>query len=281
MAKHFNAYISFDMEGVGGLTSWQEIKKESQSLMQIRKIATEEVNAAIRGIRNARRDIDEIVVCDSHANGENLLIDILESGVYLVKGTPRNYYMVEGLSQKFDILFFIGYHAMMGTKKAGMDHTYSSRTIYNIKINGHSVGESEINAAIAGYYKVPLGLVSGDDQLAKEIRKFFGNAVEVIITKYGITRTAAKCRHPHDIQKEIEIKAEQAVKNYKRLKPFTFRTPIRAEIEVVNTLIADVLEPVPGVKRVAGRRIVFRTKNILEFYRMLRMVCNLAYTAQQ
>ena len=280
MAKRFNAFISFDIEGVGGLTSWQELKKESPSLMQMRKLATEEVNAAIRGIRNTRRDIGEIVICDSHANGENLLIDRLETDVYLVKGTPRNYYMVEGIDKRFDILFFIGYHAMMGTQKAGMDHSYSSRTIYNIKINGKLVGETEINAALAGYYKVPLGLISGDDRLAKEVRRFFGRAVEVVITKYGISRLAAKCRHPYEIQKEIEIKAERAVKKISTLKPFSFRSPIRAEIDVINTLIADIIESAPGLKRVSGRKIIFRTKNILEFYRMLRMICNLAYSVQ-
>lgn len=280
MVKYFNVFISFDMEGVGCLTSWQELKKESPSLAQIRELATEEVNAAIRGIRNARQDIGEIIICDSHAGGENLLIDMLETGIHLVKGTPRNYYMVEGIDQQFDILFFIGYHAMIGTRGAGMDHSYSSSSIYNIKLNGKYVGETEINAAVAGHYKVPLGLVSGDDKLVNEVRKFFGQEVEVIITKYGISRFAAKCRHPHDIQQEIEKKAELAVKKVKKLNPFIFRPPINAEIELINTVIGDVIEPVPGLKRVSARKVTFRTKNIIEFYRLLRVICNLAYTVK-
>lgn len=280
MAKNFNVFISFDMEGVGGLTSWQELRKDSPSLGQMRKLATWEVNAAIRGIRNGRSDIGDILICDSHANGENLLIDELETGVYLVKGTPRNYYMVEGINREFDIIFFIGYHAMMGTQKAGMDHSYSSRTIYNIKINGKLVGETEINAALAGYYKVPLGFVSGDDRLAKEVRRFFGKEVEIVVTKYGISRMAAKCRHPFDIQKEIELKTERAVKKANNLKPFSFHSPLHAEIDVINTLIADKIEPLPGIKRSSGRKITFRAKNILEFYRLLRLICNLAYTVQ-
>jgi D-amino peptidase len=279
MVKRCNVFISFDMEGVGGLTSWEEIRKDSSSLMLMRKLATEEVNAAIRGIRNAHQNIGEITVCDSHANGENLLIDRLEKDTFIIKGTPRNYYMIEGINKHFDILFFLGYHAMVGTPKAGMDHSYSSRSIYNIRINNKCVGETEINAAVAGFYKVPLGLVTGDDQLAKEVRKFFGRAVEFVITKYGISRTAAKCRHPYDIQKEIETKAEQAIKKSKQLKPFIFRQPIRVEIDVSNTLIADTLSSVPGIKRRSGRTLVFQTKNILEFYRMLRVICNLANTA--
>ena len=81
------------------------------------------------------------------------------------------------------------------------------------------------------------------------------------------------------IQKEIELKAQRAVKKTDKLKPFSFRSPIRAEIEVINTLIADMIEPLPGQKRVSGRKITFRTANILEFYRRLRLICNLAANA--
>jgi D-amino peptidase len=274
-----NVFISFDMEGIGGITSWQEIKETSPCLMEMRLLATAEVNAAIRGIKNGGKDIDEILVCDSHANGENLLIDKLDPGICVVKGTPRNYYMIEGIDTRFDILFFIGYHAMVGTRKAGMDHSYSSKTIYNISINGKHVGETEINAAVAGHYRVPLGLVTGDDLLAKEVKTFFGPAVETVITKYGISRTAAKCRHPSDIRKEISVKAEKAVKKAGRLKPFSFRRPIDAEIDMVNTLKADTVETLPGIKRIAGRTITFKSKNILECYCMLRAIYRLASTA--
>lgn len=279
MAHAFNAFISFDIEGISGISSWREVKKDSSSLQEIRKRATEEVNAAIRGIRKGHRNIGEIIVCDSHAGGENVLIDLLETGVHLTKGTPRTYYMVEGISENFDILFFIGYHAMVGTRSGVMDHSYSSASIYAIKINGQEVGETEINAAVAGHFGVPLGLVSGDEQLIKEVRTFFGNQVETVITKYGISRLAAKCRHPSDVHKEIEEKARSAVKNVRRLKPFSFQYPINAEIEVVNSLIGDVVELAPGLTRTTARKFDFQSENALEFYRMLRLICNLGMHA--
>lgn len=269
------------MEGISGVSSWRELKKDSPSLNQIRKFATGEVNAAIRGIKKARKDVGGIIVCDSHAEGENLLIDQLERGIHLIKGSPRNYYMIEGINENFDLLFFIGYHAMAGTKKAGMDHTYSSSSIYSIKINNKYVGETEINAAVAGYYSVPLAFVSGDDLLIKEVKEFFGTEVETVITKYSISRFAAKCRHPLDAQQEIEVKAEKAVKKAKKLKPFTFKSPIKAEFDVVNSLIGDVVEPIPGLKRISARKLTFKAKNILEFYRILRLICNLAISAKQ
>jgi len=275
MRKKFNVFISFDIEGVSGVSSWQELKKDSVSLRNIREIGTDEVNAVVRGIRKARSDIGEILVCDSHAEGENLLIGRLARGVHLIKGSPRNYYMVEGLNEDFDILFLVGYHSMAGTKAGGMDHTYSSSVIYNLKINGKYVGETEINAAVAGAFGVPLGFVSGDDLLIKEVRKFFGRGPETVITKYGVSRFAAKCRHPVEVQEEMEIKSAKAVRKAGKLKPFTFKRLIRAEFELLNSLMGDLVEPIPGLKRVSARKVIFKCSDVLEFYRIMRLICTL------
>lgn len=243
---------------------------------RIRSIATQEVNAAIRGIRKSSKSIGTITVCDAHASGENLLVDELDSGVDLVKGTPRKYYMMHGISKGYDVAFFIGYHAMAGSQLGGMDHTYSSASIYNIQINGQYVGETEINAALAGYYDVPLGLVTGDNVLIAQVRKSFGKEIETVITKMGISRFAAQCRHPIDVHEEIMTKASRVMKKINKLKTLRFRTPIRAEIDLASTLVADMVELIPGVKRTTGRKVIFRTKDILEFYRTLRLVCCLA-----
>ncbi len=276
MAKKINLFISFDFEGVSGVTSWREMRKDSPDLLRIRKIATEEVNAAIKGARRSGLNIGEILICDSHASGENLLIEGLEHGVNLIKGTQRNYYMMEGLNKDFDIVFFVGYHAMVGTEAGMMDHSYSSSSIYNIKINGVYVGESEINAGVAGHFGVPLGLVSGDEKLAIEVKGFFGPNVEIVITKYSISRFCARCRNPVDVQKEIELKAGRAVKKIKRLKPFRFKYPINAEIEMLSSLHGDAIKSLPGLKRISARKFTFKTKDILEFYRQLMLICDLA-----
>ncbi len=279
MPQKFSVFISFDLEGISGISSWKEVQKNATALREARENATEEINAAIRGISQATQ-IKEIVVCDAHASGENLIIGKLEKGVTVVKGTPRPYYMVEGICSDYDVLFCIGYHAMAGTHKAGMDHTYSGSSVYGIKINGTYVGETAINAAVAGYYGVPVGLVTGDDCLVKEVKKFFGQSVETVTTKYGISRFSAQCRHPRDVQKEIETKAAKAIKKTTRLKPFTFRPPVRAEFELSNTLIADYAELIPGIKRTAARSLVYKASDILEFYRILRLVCSLGALAQ-
>lgn len=278
MKKSLNAFISFDIEGISGISSWKEVAKNSSSLRDYQKLATAEVNAAIRGIKSGSGHVGEILVCDSHARGENLIITDLEPQVTVIKGSPRRFYMIEGISRKFDILFCIGYHAMAGSQRAGMDHSYSSSVIYNIKINGRYVGETGINAAAAGYHGVPLGLVSGDDILAKEVQQFFGSKVEMVIAKHGISRFAAKCRLPSEVHEEIEVKAARAVAQRANLKPFQFKTPIRAEIELMTSVMGDMVEPLPGVKRVSARTCSFKAKNVLEFYDVLQLICTLGYT---
>jgi D-amino peptidase len=278
MQKKTSVFISFDFEGVSGVTSWREMKKDSADLERIRMLATNEVNAAIRGAKKGGKNaaIGEIMVCDAHANGENLLIGELEKGVYLIKGTQRSYYMMEGINPHFDLAFFIGYHAMAGSEKGMMDHTYSSSSIYQVAVNGQPVGETEINAAVAGYHGVPLGLVSGDDTLIKEVRHFFSRHVETVITKYSISRFAAKCRHPLDVQKELELTAERAVRKERTLKPFNFKTPLQCEIAVINSQIGDVIRKIPGLQRQSGRTFACAAKNILEFYQYLMLICDLA-----
>jgi D-amino peptidase len=275
MTKRHNIFISFDIEGISAVTSWRELKKDSHDLHRMRNLATQEVNAAIRGIRKSGKNIGVITICDSHAAGENILIEELEPGVNLVKGTPRKYYMMQGISNEYDLAFFVGYHAMAGTKHGGMEHTYSSISLYNVRINGQYVGETEINAALAGHYRVPLGLVTGDNMLIREVRKFFGKKVETVITKKAISRFAAQCRHPKDVHEEIEMKAARALKKIKEFEIFRFKSPLSAEIDLSTSLIADMVELIPGVKRIDGRKLVFRAKDVLEFYRILRLVCSL------
>jgi D-amino peptidase len=275
MIEKYNVFISFDIEGISVASSPREIKENSKDSERMRRIATQEVNAAVRGIRKSAKNIGKITVCDAHASGENLLVEELDSGVSIVKGTPRMYYMMHGISKEYDVVFFIGYHPMAGTRYGGMAHTYSSASIYNIKINGQYVGESEINAALAGYYGVPLGLVCGDNHLIAEIKRFFGRNVETVVTKTGISRAAAQCRHPYDVQSEIETKAARALQKVKKLKVFTFKSPINAEIDLANSLVTDMVELIPGIKRVDGRKVLFRASDILEFYRTMRLVCSL------
>src|SRR5207237_10446767 len=67
-----------------------------------------------------------------------------------------------GLDPTFEVAFFVGYHASIGTEGAIMDHTYGGRTVYALRINGRAQSEASLNAALAGTCGVRTALITGD-----------------------------------------------------------------------------------------------------------------------
>ena len=265
-------FISVDMEGISGLTYWRE-KEE-----KIEKFMTDELLSVIDGIKEFDRNC-EIVVCDSHTNGRNIDIAKLPEDIKLISGYPREFYMISGIDESFDAGMFIGYHAPVGTLNGGEDHTYSSSTIFEVKINERVVGESEINGAFLGEFNVPVVLISGDDKLKDFSSKFF-DETKFVITKKSLGRLSAELLqidYAHKILKEgIKI----SLSNIKNVKPLKFEKPFKIEITFINTLMAEFASLIPNSKRVDGRKVSFESNSYKDIYNFIMASLNLAYNAK-
>ena len=66
-------YISADMEGVVGVVTSEQLGPQGFEYQRFREFMTQEVNAAIEAAFQS--GATEIVVSDSHGNGQNLLIE--------------------------------------------------------------------------------------------------------------------------------------------------------------------------------------------------------------
>src|SRR5215468_10110180 len=75
-------YISADMEGVAGVVTADQLLPQGFEYGRFREFMTNEVNAACEGAFAA--GATEIVISDSHGNGENLLVEKLPKNVTLV-----------------------------------------------------------------------------------------------------------------------------------------------------------------------------------------------------
>ena len=117
-------YISADLEGVTGAVSEQQLGTGGFEYERFRRFMTDEVLAAIDGARAA--GAVEILVSDSHGNGQNLLIDELPDDVMIVRSWPRRLGMMHGLDSTFDGAIFIGYHAGTTNSDGVRAHTMSS-----------------------------------------------------------------------------------------------------------------------------------------------------------
>jgi len=267
-------YISTDMEGVAGVVSWNEM--EPPTGREWTAMQDTELNWLIQEIQNSplNNQIEEIVICDSHARGENLRYGVInDKRISWIRGYPRPFYMMEGLDSSFNLVMFIGYHARIGSWHGVMDHSYSSSAIYNIRLNGTEVGEVEINTYFAGWHGVPVGLVSGDDILRHQLKGFLD--VPYVQTKEGIGRFSAKVYHP-DIVKENYSKAfKELLDKLPDLKALKPAPETVLEIDLCTTVIADAVSVIPGLKRISGRTVRYVSTNYPDVLKMILTVAML------
>jgi D-amino peptidase len=261
-------YISFDFEGLAGITNWPETLGRTRC----EELATEQLNAFLAGIYESEPEA-EVVVGDSHALGNNLHWDKLIGKTKLVKGYPRRFYMIEGLDSSFAGLILFGYHAPAGFK-GNMDHTYSSSSIYNLEINGRTVSEAEINTLIASYYKVPLKFVYCDDGAAEWLYNSISPELNVLVSKKAISRFAAEISSQQQILSELKQAGLQLPTNKGFILPPEKKYVCR--IQMMDSCIGYACSIIPGVREIDARTIEFTAPDVLLFYRYLMTVTMVA-----
>jgi D-amino peptidase len=268
-------YISVDMEGVAGVVHEDQtdpiLPRHAGEYNRFRRLMTNETNAAVEGALEA--GATRVLVNDSHWLMRNLLIEDLNPAAELLSGGPKRLSMVEGIDTGFELALFIGYHARAGTQHATIDHTYTSR-VYEARLNGEPVGELALNAAMAGVHGVPVALVSGDQALAAEARALLGSSVETIVVKEAVGRFAARSLTPAIACERIRAGAAAALRREHRV--FTVSSPVRLEVDFVQTEMADMAELVPGSVRTAGRTVNYTGDDYREVFRAWRAMYNLA-----
>ena len=227
---------------------------------------TAETNAAVAGARRA--GATRFVVNDSHGDMRNFVLDELDTAVEVISGADKPYSMGAGLDPTFEVAFFVGYHASVGTERAIMDHTYGGRTIYAARINGREQGETSLNAALAGSFGVRTGMVTGDRATIEEAAAAVPG-IEGVIVKEALGRQAAQSLHPAEACRRIEEGAYRAYANRGKSPLYQPRGPFILEIDWMNASMADLCAQIPDVERAGGRTVRYRTADFQTCYRML------------
>lgn len=266
-------YISADLEGISGVVG-REQTGESPEFEAARALMAGEVNAAVDGAFAA--GATEVVVNDSHGDMRNLGASAVDQRALLVSGSPKPLSMVEGIDGTFAAAMFVGYHARVGTPGV-MSHTYMGAVVYDALVNGTPVGETAINAAVAGTFGVPVAMVSGDSRLVEEARSFLG-PIEAAAVKEPLSSLAAKCLSPERARSLIRETAERAVRRRGEFKPFTFQPPVRIEVSFLRSTMAEAASLVPGTRRVDERTLSFSSADYIEAFRCFRAMIALAAT---
>jgi len=93
-------YISVDMEGVAGISDWEQCLAGGDDYALGRDLVLGEVNAAIDGALEA--GATRLLVNDSHSFMRNLPPDELGGRASYLSGRFKPLYMMEGLDASFD-----------------------------------------------------------------------------------------------------------------------------------------------------------------------------------
>ncbi len=256
-------YISADIEGIGCVVRGEHAAVSGREYAVARQRMTAEVNAAVQGAFAA--GADEVVVCDAHNVGINLIAETLDTRATLIMGGPRPLAMMDGIDDSYDAVFLVGYHACAGTAQAVIAHVYTAR-IASVRINDIKLGEIGLSAMVAGWFGVPVALVTGDQATAAEAGALLGD-VEVAEVKTAIGAYAAHCMHPRKSAEKIELCARRALAQIETCKPFKIDGPARLQVRFTTASGADRMMRMPGVYRENGTTVGWDGQNCLEAFR--------------
>ncbi len=248
-------YVSADMEGTAAVCSWTQVDPANTTeYPYYRRLMSQEVRAAIDGAREA--GVNDVLVNDSHASMRNVLWDELPDDVRMIYGNRKPFSMSQGIDGSFGAAFFTGYHGAVGTPDATLDHTYTSETLRETRVNGRPCSEAMLNAAVLGLAGVPVVLITGDRACIEQTAAVMPWITGVVV-KDSIGRFSTNSLSPPRARELIRAGAKEAIGRVAAAKPFTFEPPIALELDFVWTHNADYAELMPGFERVGARSVRF------------------------
>jgi D-amino peptidase len=260
-------YISADIEGVVGVSHWDEATIGKPGYDAAAARLTAEVAAACEAAIDA--GADEILVQDAHDSARNIDHAALPERVRLVRGwsdDPRC--MAQELDASFDALVLIGQHAASGTGGNPLAHTFSLANS-RLSINGEIASEYLVLRYTAAYYGVPLAFVSGDAWVAAQARRL-EPGVEALAVKEGRGNSTIDL-HPAAALRGIREGVARGLARPSRLElppSFDLRIAYQHHGRPFKTAFY------PGVEKSGDRELRFVSS---DFYELLRMLLFVGY----
>jgi D-amino peptidase len=245
------------MEGVAGITRWQQVTGGDPMYETGQRLYTEEINAAVRGAFDG--GATEVVVMDCHGAGKDwsfnsLVPDMLDERCeFVVQNSWTEYTKV--LEDGCDAALFVAMHALAGTPDGTLSHTVSSTRWRNLRFNGTVVGETGINAALCGTWGTPVLMVTGDRATCAEAQKLLGQELITVAVKDAFGRYSARHVAPLKARKLIEEAAHRAVSQPPRVSPYDPGKPCEIQVDLADAEDAAAYRNRPGIRIQDSRTI--------------------------
>lgn len=261
-------FISVDIEGVNGACDWDETETDKQSYETYRRQMVAETTACCEAL--IKCGITDIYVRDAHDSARNLSHLDLPKEVKLIRGwTGSICDMMAFLDQTFDAAIMIGYHSPARSSGNPLSHTLYLGYHY-LKVNGIVASEFLLNAYFAQLYMVPVIMVSGDENLMKQV-KATNPHIETVATKKGLGG-AVLSDHPDVTCKLIYDTTIKAVEEYQK-DPYKclISLPSSFETEICykkhqNAYSASFY---PGVELIDSDTVTYKSNDYLDVLKFI------------
>lgn len=266
-------YISADMEGVSGIVHREQTSPQGIDYDLARRLTTDEVNAAVQAALD--QGATEVWVSDSHGGNtfRSILLERIHPEAQLITGGPRPLGQLEGLDSSFAMVILLGYHVRHGADGV-LNHTTNGQAVHRLTLNGIEVGEIGLNAALAGHFNVPVGVVTGDDLTIGETKELLPWVAGATV-KWYMTRYAARCLAPAKAHAVIREAVAEAFERRASLRPYRAEAPIKLRVTFKETGSAESAARVPGAKRLDAMTVELTAQDMAEAYKTYSAIVEL------
>jgi D-amino peptidase len=176
--------------------------------------------------------------------------------------------MMQGIDSTFDAAILIGYHAGTTNPEGVRAHTISSARLADVRLNGRSMSEAGISAAVAGHFGVPVIMISGGDAAVAEAQAIIGD-IEGAVVKWNIGFHAARTLTPEAAYRLIEEKARAALGRLREFQPLRLPPPVTLDLRFKNYRPSQVLALLPMVERTDAHSIRYVGEDMVAISRFL------------
>lgn len=260
-------YISADIEGMGPVVSREQTRPGGFEYEAARDWMTRSIIAVCETARD--RGVREIVVSDSHGNGQNLYPDAFPDYVELVRSWPRPLGMMQGIERgRFDGAFLVGYHGAGSNPHGVLSHTLSSEFFQEVRLNGAEASEATISAAIAGAFDVPILMVAGDDAATEEMREALGDVASATL-KHAYGSYSAVSPTPRVAEERLRAATIEGLSKAGRIAPLNLGGPIELQIRLRTRFVAEWLSYLEGIERIDAYTIRHVTPDVIALSKFL------------
>lgn len=250
--------IRCDMEGASGVVSYEQAEPGRAEYAAGRAMFMSDLLAVVAGLRAG--GAEDVVIYDEHYYGRNIELARLPACATAICGKPpyrRDW--SGGVDESFSGVVLLGFHSKAGTPGGLLPHTYEL-DIRDLRLNGVSIGEIGMEAAVAGDHGVPVLMVTGDSSGVAEAKALLPG-VGCVAVKEALSASGALCYPLEVTSRKICTAAEAVARDAPDVAAYDVRPEAEIEVELNDGQYLGAVRAIFSDRMRDERTLLFKGAN--------------------